>query len=67
MASRLGAADIVPKNEEKHVIPGYQFTFSDGNVELDLVQQFLNYVVKSVADRGGKIVMGLPGSTYAQV
>ena len=50
------------------MIPGYQFTFSDGKVESDLVQlKFLNYVVKSVADRGGKIVIGLPGSTHAQV
>ena len=67
MASRLG--DIVPKSEsgadESLVHPGYQITFSGGSVESDLQQ--LEFLLKSVADCGGKMVISFPGSTHAQV
>lgn len=66
------ASKLVPKSEsvaESAVVhPGYQFTFSGGTVDLDLQQlEFLKYVSKSIADGGGKMIIGFPGSTYAQV
>ena len=75
MASKLG--DIVPKRSESisespprilHLDAGYQLTFSGGNDKSDQQKlKSLKHVLKGVANRGGKIVISFPNSTYAQV
>ena len=75
MASKV--EDTVSKRSESisespprnlHPAAGYQFTFSGGNDKSDIQQlKSLKHVLKGVANRGGKIVISFPDSTYAQV